>query len=441
MTLKIYGKLPDTPSKLTAFSSLDKEGFNKYVIYDDVFENSDKTPLTVSTSEDFKPTLGKKKKTFSTVAPDQLFTIVTSSGYVTGQSTKHAYFCELKANEGYQFSEKSEIVISYAYSNPFTGITATFSEKIHVTEKTQTLYIFGLNQKSKISTAKTISATNLIKKEEPAPKATPTSEQNIKKEEPAPKTAPHSEPIIKKEKPEETIERFLNVYRLNNSKLKEFKENKYLDIDGSKLQYSNFIESIKPLKLNFNNLDVESGVKIGNNTLKDFTLHNLKNIENLKVASFNLSNMSNKNDSVVNLVNPFVKPFQLRNIDFGKILDIYLTWNLQKDLIEFKCFQNDKLVFSNSVKYSDKLSLYQHATSTVLKVGDNSETYENVFYLLIETNKIDTSQKVFEVDSYTTYNNLPDYFTCDNIENVKIPEADFDVVKKILKEGVYIAKE
>ena len=409
MTLVTYGKLPNTPEKLTAFTTLNQAGYNNYVIFDDTVANSDKTPLTVSTSQETVPTLGSTKKKFNTVAPEQLFSIVASSGYVSGQSTKHAYFCELKASDGYQFSETSEISISYAHMNPYTGSTLTFTEKISVTEKTQTVYIFGLNQKTNISTAKTISATNMIEKQE--------------------------------EKPVENIERLLNVYRMNNVKLKEFKESNYQDSNGTVLKFSNFIESIKPLKLNFDNVDVESGVKIGNNTLTDFTLPTLKNIENVKVASFNLSNMTNKNEPVINLVNPFVKPFQLKNVNFGKILDIYLTWNIQKDLIEFNCYQDDKIVFTNSVKYSDKVSLYQQATSTVVRVGDNSETYGSVFYLQIETNKIDTSQKVFEVNSYKTYNNLPEYFTCDDIENVNIPEQDYEVIKRILRGGVYVAQK
>ena len=402
MTLKIYGKLPDTPAKLTAFTSLDQSGYDKYVIYDDVKAFSDKTPLTISNSKETTPSLGTITKKFNTVAPEQLFDIVSSSGYVTGQPTKHAYFCELKAKDGYQFSETSEISIPYSYTNPFTGSTVTFTEKIPVTEKTQTVYIFGMNQKPKIYAPKDISATNLIK-----------------------------------EKPVETLEPLLNVYRMSNSKLKKFKESRYTDSDGAVLQFSKFVESIKPLKLNFDALDVETGVKIGNNTLTDFTLPHLKNIENVKVASFNLSNMTNNNDPVINLVNPFVKPFQLKNVNFGKILDIYLTWNVQKDLLEFKCYQDDRLIFTNSVKYGDKVNLYQQATSTVVKVGDNSETYENVFYLQIETNKIDDTQKVFEVDSYKSYNNLPKYFVCDNIENVNIPENDFEVIKKIVKAGVY----
>ena len=402
MTLKIYGKLPDTPAKLTAFTSLDQSGYDKYVIYDDVKAFSDKTPLTVSNSKETTPSLGTITKKFNTVAPEQLFDIVSSSGYVTGQPTKHAYFCELKAKDGYQFSETSEISIPYSYTNPFTGSTVTFTEKIPVTEKTQTVYIFGMNQKPKIYAPKDISATNLIK-----------------------------------EKPVETLEPLLNVYRMSNSKLKKFKESRYTDSDGAVLQFSKFVESIKPLKLNFDALDVETVVKIGNNTLTDFTLPHLKNIENVKVASFNLSNMTNNNDPVINLVNPFVKPFQLKNVNFGKILDIYLTWNVQKDLLEFKCYQDDRLIFTNSVKYGDKVNLYQQATSTVVKVGDNSETYENVFYLQIETNKIDDTQKVFEVDSYKSYNNLPKYFVCDNIENVNIPENDFEVIKKIVKAGVY----
>ena len=405
MTLKIYGKLPDIPAKLTAFTSLDQSGYDKYVIYDDVKAFSDKTPLTVSNDKETVPSLGSIQKKFNTVAPEQLFDIVSSSGYVTGQPTKHAYFCELKAKDGYQFSETSEISIPYAYTNPFTGSTVTFTEKILVPEKTQTVYIFGMNQKPKINAPKDISATNLIES--------------------------------KKEKPVETLEPLLNVYRMSNSKLKKFKESRYTDSDGVVLQFSKFVESIKPLKLNFDALDVETGVKIGNNTLTDFTLPHLKNIENVKVASFNLSKMTNKNDPVINLVNPFVKPFQLKNVNFGKILDIYLTWNVQKDLLEFKCYQDDRLIFTNSVKYGDKVNLYQQATSTVVKVGDNSETYENVFYLQIETNKIDDTQKVFEVDAYKSYNNLPEYFVCDNIENVNIPENDFDVIKKIMKDGVY----
>ena len=407
MTIITYGKLPNTPEKLTAFTTLNGEGYNNYVIYDDILANSDKTPLTVSTSGDVAPSLGTIKKKFNTVATDQLFTIVSSSGYVSEQSTKQPYFCELKANSGYQFSETSEIEISYAYMNPFTGMTVTFTEKILVPEKTETVYIFGLNQKTNISTAKTITATNLIEKHE--------------------------------EKPVENIERLLNVYRMNNAKLKEFKESNYLDSSGVVLKFSNFIESIKPLKLNFDNIDVETGVQIGNNTLADFKLPTLKNIENIKVASFNLSNMTNKNDPVISLGNPFVKPFQIKNVNFGAVLDIYLTWNIQKDLLEFYCYQNDKLVFTNSVKYVDKVSLYQQATSTVVRVGDNSETYGSVFYLQIENNKIDSSQKVFEVNSYKTYNNLPTYFSCDNIENVNIPEQDYEVIKRILKEGVYHA--
>lgn len=405
MTLKIYGKLPDIPAKLTAFTSLDQSGYDKYVIYDDVKAFSDKTPLTVSTSKETAPSLGTIQKKFNKVAPEQLFDIVSSSGYVTGQPTKHAYFCELKAKDGYQFSETSEISIPYAYTNPFTGSTVTFTEKILVPEKTQTVYIFGMNQKPKINAPKDISATNLIES--------------------------------KKEKPVETLEPLLNVYRMSNSKLKKFKESRYTDSDGVVLQFSKFVESIKPLKLNFDALDVETGVKIGNNTLTDFTLPHLKNIENVKVASFNLSKMTNKNDPVINLVNPFVKPFQLKNVNFGKILDIYLTWNVQKDLLEFKCYQDDRLIFTNSVKYGDKVNLYQQATATVVKVGDNSETYENVFYLQIETNKIDDTQKVFDVNTYENYNNLPDYFVCDNIENVNIPENDFEVIKKIMKDGVY----
>lgn len=405
MTLKIYGKLPDIPAKLTAFTSLDQTGYDKYVIYDDVKAFSDKTPITVSTSKETKPSLGTITKKFNTVAPEQLFDIVSSSGYVTGQPTKHAYFCELKAKDGYQFSETSEISIPYSFTNPFTGSTVTFTEKIPVTEKTQTVYIFGMNQKPKINAPKDISATNLIE--------------------------------LKKEKPVETLEPLLNVYRMSNSKLKKFKESNYIDSEGAVLQFSKFVESIKPLKLNFDVLDVETGVKIGNNTLTDFTLPHLKNIENVKVASFNLSNMTNKNDPVINLVNPFVKPFLLKNVNFGKILDIYLTWNVQKDLLEFKCYQDDRLIFTNSVKYGDKVNLYQQATATVVKVGDNSETYENVFYLQIETNKIDDTQKVFDVNTYENYNKLPDYFVCDNIENVNIPENDFEVIKKIMKDGVY----
>ena len=409
MTIVSYGKLPNTPEKLTAFTTLNLEGYNNYVIFDDVLANSDKTPLAVSTSGDFTPSLGTNKKKFNTVAPEQLFSIVSSSGYVSAQSKKQPYFCELKANKGYQFSETSEIAISYAYTNQFTGSTVTFTEKISVTEKTENVYIFGLNQKTNISTAKTITATNMIEKQE--------------------------------EKPVENIERLLNVYRMNNAKLKEFKESTYQDSNGAVLKFSNFIESIKPLKLNFDNVDVETGVQIGNNTLTDFTLPTLKNIENVKVASFNLSNMTNKNEPIINLVNPFVKPFQLKNVNFGKILDIYLTWNIQKDLIEFNCYQDDKIVFTNSVKYSDKVSLYQQATSTVVRVGDNSETYGSVFYLQIENNKIDTSQKVFEVNTYKTYNNLPSYFTCDDIENVNIPENDFEVIKRILRGGVYVAQK
>ena len=115
--------------------------------------------------------------------------------------------------------------------------------------------------------------------------------------------------------------------------------------------------------------------------------------------------------------------------------------NIQKDLIEFDCYQDDKIVFTNSVKYSDKVSLYQQATSTTIKVGDNSETYESVFYLQIESNKIDNSQKVFEVNTYKNYNNLPAFFTCDNLENVNIPENDLEVIKRILKGGVYVAQK
>ena len=409
MTIVSYGKLPNTPDKLTAFTTLNKEGYNNYVIFDDVFANSDKTPLTISTSGDFTPLLGTNKKKFNTVAPEQLFTIVASSGYVSGQSKKQPYFCELKANEGFQFSETSEISISYAYTNQYTGSTLSVTEKVAVTEKAQTVYIFGLNQKTNISTAKTITATNLIEKVE--------------------------------EKPVETVERLLNVYRMNNAKLKEFKESTYQDSNGAVLKFSNFIESIKPLKLNFDNVDVETGVQIGNNTLADFTLPTLKNIENVKVASFNLSNLTNKNEPIISLYNPFVKPFQLKNVNFGKILDIYLTWNIQKDLIEFDCYQDDKLVYTNSVKYSDKVSLYQQATSTVVRVGENSETYGSVFYLQIENNKIDSSQKVFDVNTYKNYNNLPNYFTCDDIENVNIPEQDFEIIKRILRGGVYVAQK
>lgn len=411
MTLITYGKLPALPDKLTAFTALDKDGYNNYVIYDSVLANSDKTPLTVSTTKDVAPTLGTTSKKFNTVGTDQLFTIVSSSGYVTGQSTKQAYFCELKAKDGYKFSETSEIDISYVYTNQYSGGPVPYTEKILVTEKAQTVYIFGLNQRPSISTPKTITATNMVEKKADTPVDTPV----------------------------ETLERLVNVYRMNNAKLKKFKESTYQDSNGDILMFSNFIESIKPLKLNFDNLDIETGVKIGNNTLTDFTLPNLKNIENVKVASFNLSNMTNKNDPVINLVNPFVKPFQLKNINFGYILDIYLTWDLQKDLLEFNCYQNGKLVFTNSVKYSNKVSLYQKATETVIKVGETSETYENVFYLQIETNKIDNTQKVFEVDTYKNYNNLPNYFVCDTIENVNIPENDFEVIKRIMKEGVYRA--
>lgn len=407
MTLITCGKLPNTPEKLTAFTKLDQDGYNNYVIFDDVKANADKTPLTVSTSKDVNPSLGTTSKKFNTVAPEQLFSIVSSSGYVSNQSTKHAYFCELKANDGYQFSETSEISISYSYQNPYTGMSLSYTEKVPVTEKAQTVYIFGHNQKTNITSAKTITATNLIEKVE--------------------------------EKPVETIERLVNVYRMSNEKLKTFKESTYQDSTGAVLKFSNFIESIKPLKLDFDNVDVETGVKIGNNTLEDFTLPNLKNIENVKVASFNLSNMTNKNDPVISLINPFVKPFQLKNINFGSILDIYLTWNIQKDLLEFYCYQNDKLVFTNSVKYTDKVSLYQQSTSTVVRVGDNSETYGNVFYLQIEENKIDPAQKVFEVNTYKTYTELPTYFTCDKIENVNIPENDFEVIKSIMKGGVYRA--
>lgn len=412
MTIITRGKLPTTPDKLTAFTVLDQEGYNNYVIFDDALANSDKTPLTVSTSKDTSLELGTTKKKFNTVAPEQLFSIVSSSGYVSGQSKKLPYFCELKANEGYQFSETSEIDISYSYMNPYTGSTLTYTEKIAVTEKAQTVYIFGLNQKTNISAAKTITATNLVEHKEDKPA-----------------------------KPVETVERLLNVYRMNNTKLKEFKESTYQDSNGAILKFSNFIESIKPLKLNFDNLDVETGVQIGNNTLTDFTLPVLKNIENVKVASFNLSNLTNKNEPVTSLYNPFVKPFQLKNVNFGSILDIFLTWNIQKDLLEFDCYQDDKLVYTNSVKYSDKVSLYQQATSTVVRVGDNSETYGSVFYLQIETNKLDSTQKVFEVNTYKNYNELPHYFSCDGIENVNIPENDFEVVKRILKGGVYLAQK
>lgn len=412
MTIITRGKLPTTPDKLTAFTVLDQEGYNNYVIFDDALANSDKTPLTVSTSKDTSLELGTTKKKFNTVAPEQLFSIVSSSGYVSGQSKKLPYFCELKANEGYQFSETSEIDISYSYMNPYTGSTLTYTEKIAVTEKAQTVYIFGLNQKTNISAAKTITATNLVEHKEDKPA-----------------------------KPVETVERLLNVYRMNNTKLKEFKESTYQDSNGAILKFSNFIESIKPLKLNFDNLDVETGVQIGNNTLTDFTLPVLKNIENVKVASFNLSNLTNKNEPVTSLYNPFVKPFQLKNVNFGSILDIFLTWNIQKDLLEFDCYQDDKLVYTNSVKYSDKVSLYQQATSTVVRVGDNSETYGSVFYLQIETNKLDNTQKVFEVNTYKNYNELPHYFSCDGIENVNIPENDFEVVKRILKGGVYLAQK
>lgn len=274
MTLITYGKLPDTPAKLTAFTKLDLEGYNNYVIFDDLKSNTDKTPLTISTSKDVTPTLGTTAKKFNTVGADQLFTIISSSGYVTGQTKKLAYFCALKANEGYQFSETSEIDISYNYTNPFTGMSLSYTEKIPVTEKTQTVYIFGLTSKTYITIPKMITATNLVAK--------------------------------KTEKPIETIETFLNVYRMSNTKLKTFKESTYQDSDGSILAFSNFIESIKPLKLNFDNLGVDTTVKIGRNTLTDFTLPTLKNIENVKVASFNLSNMTNKNDPIINLVNPFV---------------------------------------------------------------------------------------------------------------------------------------
>ena len=137
MTIITCGKLPNTPDKLTAFTTLNQAGYNNYVIFDDVVANSDKTPLTVSTSGDFTPSLGSTKKKFNTVAPEQLFTIVSSSGYVSNQSTKHAYFCELKANTGYQFSETSEIAISYAYTNQFTGSTVTFTEVLEPFETTQ----------------------------------------------------------------------------------------------------------------------------------------------------------------------------------------------------------------------------------------------------------------------------------------------------------------
>ena len=129
MTIISCGKLPNTPDKLTAFTTLDGEGYNNYVIFDDVLANSDKTPLTISTSQETVPTLGTAKKKFNTVAPDQLFSIVSSSGYVSGQSRKQAYFCELKANKGYQFSETSEIDISYAYTNQYKGRKVKFNEK------------------------------------------------------------------------------------------------------------------------------------------------------------------------------------------------------------------------------------------------------------------------------------------------------------------------
>ena len=35
MTIVSYGKLPNTPEKLTAFTTLNKEGYNNYVIFDD----------------------------------------------------------------------------------------------------------------------------------------------------------------------------------------------------------------------------------------------------------------------------------------------------------------------------------------------------------------------------------------------------------------------
>ncbi|MCQ2966752.1 MAG: hypothetical protein MJ250_08490 [Alphaproteobacteria bacterium] len=424
MTLVSYGKLPETPAKLTAFTSLDDESYNNYVIFDTEFANSDKTPLTVSNSKDFKPTLGTIKKKFNTVGTDQLFTIVNSSGYTTGQSKKHAYFCELKANEGYQFSETSEIVVSYTYTNPFSGSTVPVTEKIPVTEKSQTVYIYGYNQKTSIGTPKDITATNLIEK----PVEKPVEKPEEKPDEPVEK------PV---EKPVETVDRLLNVYRMNSDKLKTFKESTYQDSNGAVLKFSSFIESIKPLKLNFDNLDVETGVKIGNNTLTDFTLPNLKTIKNVKVASFNLSKLTNKNEPVISLYNPFVKPFQLKNVNLGSVLDIFLTWDVQKDLLEFDCYQNEKIVFTYATNYSDKVSLYQNATNSVINVNETTGTYDSVFYLQIETEKIDENQKVFKVDSYKHYNELPNYFTCDNVENVNIPEDDFDIVKRILKEGVY----
>lgn len=89
------------------------------------------------------------------------------------------------------------------------------------------------------------------------------------------------------------------------------------------------------------------------------------------------------------------------------------------------------------MRRNSECSFCEQATATVVKVGDNSETYEKDFYLQIETNKIDDTQKVFDVNTYENYNNLPDYFVCDNIENVNIPENDFEVIKKIMKDGVY----
>ena len=73
MTLKNYGKLPDIPANLIAFTTLDQSGYDKYVIYDSVLANSDKTPLTVSTSKETTPSLGTIQKKFNTVAPKQLF--------------------------------------------------------------------------------------------------------------------------------------------------------------------------------------------------------------------------------------------------------------------------------------------------------------------------------------------------------------------------------
>ena len=72
MTIITCGKLPNTPDKLTAFTTLNGEGYNNYVIFDDVMANSDKSPLTVSTSQETVPSLGTTKKKFNTVAPDQL---------------------------------------------------------------------------------------------------------------------------------------------------------------------------------------------------------------------------------------------------------------------------------------------------------------------------------------------------------------------------------